>query len=472
MKFADKIIASSILTVGIVFPLGSTVMLYQNHRHLLNSTIERISNNQQLENFSLESKLLQDALDAETDYGKDADKMNQRAISYLQQHLHVNPNSYVTVYDQQQTILYSNMKKAFVSKNHVKEIDKYRIIALQDQNYVIMNSKIIAGNMTYTLSTGYNITSCYQERTRQLHSFLMIDACILLISFLILHFMSRYITKPIQKLNKASQRIAKGHYDERTNIHVNDEIGELSKSFDDMAEAVEINVLELKQHAASREEFMGSFSHEIKTPMTAILGFADMLRTIDCDEETRRKAASYIYTEGKRLENLSHTLMDLLALNELEPHLSEFSISFGMNALKQYYDGIQMDNNLEFLCDEGKVFSQPDLFFTLLRNLIDNAIKASNKDQTVRIKGVCHETFYQITIQDEGIGMGEKDIDMAAQPFYMADKSRSRQSGGAGLGLSIVKRILDFHHAKLVITSTPGKGTTVSFTLEVIPHEK
>ena len=79
--------------------------------------------------------------------------------------------------------------------------------------------------------------------------------------------------------------------------------------------------------------------------------------------------------------------------------------------------------------------------------------------------------MYQFSIIDEGIGMGEKDIAMALEPFYMADKSRTRKQGGAGLGLSIVKRILDMHHAHLDITSIPNKGTTVSFMLEVMPYE-
>lgn len=471
MKFSQKIIFFCDLTISIVFLFGSLIMLCQNHRNLLHTTIDQLINNHQLEAFSIESKLIQDSMNAITEFGAKTDKMNQQAITYVKQNANVVQGAYYALYNQDHAPLYSNMEQSLLDKNHTSEINGYRIISDHHRNIVLMSSHMKAGNMTYTITSGYDITSCYEERTRQFHSFLLIDACILLISFLILKIIVHYISAPIQKLNEVSRHIAQGNYEERTNIIADDEIGELSKSFDEMADAIETNINQLKQYAASREEFMGSFSHEIKTPMTAILGFADMLRTMDCDQETRHMAASYIYTEGKRLEHLSYTLMDLLALNEAEPKLSGISVTSVIDALKKYDQGSEKSCRLQFLCEHGTVQSHPELLFTLLRNLIDNAIKASSQDQLVLIKGVCYGDMYQFSIIDEGIGMSEKDIEMATQPFYMADKSRSRQCGGAGLGLSIVQRILELHQSKLIITSAPLKGTTVSFSLEVMHDE-
>lgn len=473
MKLSQKIIFSCITTIAIVFSLGSTIMLYQNHRHLLNETLKQKLSAHEIEMNALESKLVQDSIDPLTDNGKDKDKMDARFQYYLQQNnsMKNRQNQGYILYDEKGNIIYSDVSSSLYKKMKKDVFDHYYLIPLEHHTYSIFTSKLSAGNMKWYVSAAYDISDVYAERTRQFQSFLIIDACILLFSYLILHSLSRYLLGPIQKLNETSQHIAQGNYKERTNIQSDDEVGELSKSFDHMADAIETNMTQLKQQAEAKEAFMGSFSHEIKTPMTAILGFADMLRTYDCDVETRRKAADYIYTEGKRLNSLSHTMMDLLSLNETTPALCAVSIDDIITALKKYYDGVDCPCQIAFICASSIVLSNKELLFTMLRNLIDNAIKASCDQQLVLVKGVVYEKMYQFSIIDEGIGMGEKDIAMALEPFYMADKSRTRKQGGAGLGLSIVKRILDMHHAHLDITSIPHQGTTVSFMLEVIPYE-
>ena len=112
-----------------------------------------------------------------------------------------------------------------------------------------------------------------------------------------------------------------------------------------------------------------------------------------------------------------------------------------------------------------------ELLFSALRNLIDNAIKASDAAQEILVKGELCGKSYRISVTDHGIGMREEDIQQASQPFYMADKSRARQQGGAGLGLSIVKRICDLHGSPLLITSKLHEGTVVAMLLEVVDHE-
>lgn len=473
MKLSQKIIFSCITTIAIVFSLGSTVMLYQNHRHLLDETLKQKLSAHEIEVNAMESKLVQDSLDTMTNKGNDKDKMNARFKYYLQQNnsMKNRQNQGYVLYDEKGSVVYSDVASPLYKKMKSDAFDHYYLISKEHHTYSIFTSKLSAGNMKWYLSAAYDISDVYEERTRQFQSFLIIDACILIFSYLILHSLSRYLLGPIQKLNETTQHIAQGNYKERTNIQSDDEVGELSKSFDHMADAIETNMTQLKQQAEAKEAFMGSFSHEIKTPMTAILGFADMLRTYDCDVETRRKAADYIYTEGKRLNQLSHTMMDLLSLNETAPALCAVCVEDIITSLNTYYQGTTYGYQIEFHCASANVLSNQELLFTLLRNLIDNAIKASSDQQLVFIKGVVYDQMYQFSIMDEGIGMSEKDIAMALEPFYMADKSRTRKQGGAGLGLSIVKRILDIHHSHLDITSTPDKGTTVSFMLEVVPHE-
>ena len=238
-----------------------------------------------------------------------------------------------------------------------------------------------------------------------------------------------------------------------------------------MAQMNEQRIQQLQDNVVQKEEFMASFSHEIKTPMTAILGFADLLRTCDCDEETRQKAAQYIYHEGRRLESLAYTLMDLLALNNRTIQWQCVKIKDVIKQIKNYYLGQNKQERLIIDYDDVCVLSQEELLFVLLRNLIDNALKASQDNQYVKVSIHKCQQHVIFSIRDQGIGMSQEAIEKATEPFYMADKSRSRSMGGAGLGLTIVKRILELHHSSLQIQSQLNNGTTMSFALEV-NHEK
>ena len=299
---------------------------------------------------------------------------------------------------------------------------------------------------------------------------LIIGTFVLILSYFILKSLAKYLTSSILKLNSVSQRIAAGNYSERTCINSHDEIGELSNSFDEMAEMNEQKILELQDNVQQREEFMGSFSHEIKTPMTAILGFADMIRTYDCDDESKQKAAQYIYTEGKRLEKLSYALMELLSIDKHQIEFEPISVTAIMKQLEIYYQAKQI-NNIHFDYEECFINSQEELLFTLLRNLVDNALKASAQDDEILIQGYQYKNRYVFKVHDHGIGMNEEDVQKATEPFYMADKSRSRQQGGAGLGLALVKRICEVHGTQFHMTSKVNEGTTVEFDIEVYQDE-
>lgn len=471
MKFAEKIILSTLTMTAIVFTCGSAYMISSNHEHLLSTSKERALSAHEIEAFSLESKLLQDSLTAITKNGSDETAMKNRAVHYTKQFSSYNTSqTQYALYDHHKSALYSTIDKDVLLAFPEASNAAYSLSKGNGRHVMVISSTITAGDFNYIFVSCLDFSSLYAERDRQYISFLIVTGSILLLSFGFIYLISRYLTRPITRLNEASTRIAAGHYSERTSIPTKDEIGELSRNFDHMAQANEHKILELQENVKQREEFMASFSHEIKTPMTAILGFADMLRTYDCDEDTRHQAADYIYTEGKRLENLSYTLMQLLSLREkiqLQPVKTE-AVS---TQLQRYYEGSGQADHLQFQMEDCVVLSQEELLFTLMRNLIDNACKASSENQTVIIRGKQEDHLYVFTIIDQGIGMSQEDLERIMQPFYMADKSRARSKGGAGLGLAIAKRICDLHHTSLRFTSQPNKGTTVTVSLEVMSHE-
>lgn len=472
MKLAEKIIWTCLITIVFVYSIASTVMISQNHTNLLKTIQQQNISAHEIEVYSLESKLLQDLVRVQDDNYYDT--LVRRITYYVKQFEYSlnHPDVLYALRNEEGKILYTSMKQETVLKYSLKQLDNFILSKDANKNVMVLTSPIEAGNYRFYLTASYNITSCFEERNRQLELFYLTGIVIIAISVFILKFLSRYLTRSIDTLNHVSQHIAAGNYSERTNINSDDEIGELSKSFDEMAQFNEQKILELQESLQQREEFMGSFSHEIKTPMTSILGYADMLRTYDCDQSTRQIAAQYIYNEGMRLENLSYTLMELLSLTDDKVELMPISTKKLISQLENYYQANQQIDQLKFECAEVIVLGQEDLLFTLIRNLIDNALKASKPKQQVLIKGQLINDKYCFEIIDQGVGISEADIEKIVEPFYMVDKSRSRKQGGAGLGLSIVKRICEFHHTSLKIDSKWLQGTTMSFKLEVFNDEE
>ena len=472
MKLAEKIIWTCLITIIFVYMIATTVMISENHANLLKTTQRQNISTHEIETYSLESKLLQDSSRIREYY--DYDYLSRRAVYYVKQFEYSLNHPQVTyaLRSNDGTVQYSSIDNATLEHYSIAQLDDFMLSQEGEKHVMVLTSLIETGDFKFYLTASYDISSCFVERNRQIEMFYLTSIIILVGSAVILKFLSRYLTRPIETLNHVSQRIAAGNFSERTNISSNDEIGELSRSFDEMAQFNEQKIQELQENLEQKEEFMGSFSHEIKTPMTSILGYADMLRTYDCDKETQQIAAQYIYNEGRRLENLSYTLMELLSLKEEEIKLVGISSAKLVSMLSAYYQTNKQITRVKFDCQNAMVYGQEDLLFICLRNLIDNALKASTSDQVVLIKGQIDKENYQFLIIDQGIGIAKEDIDKIIQPFYMVDKSRSRKLGGAGLGLSLVKRICQFHHTALTIDSKLGQGTSMSFYLEVCNDAK
>ncbi|MCD7860566.1 MAG: HAMP domain-containing histidine kinase [Oscillospiraceae bacterium] len=219
----------------------------------------------------------------------------------------------------------------------------------------------------------------------------------------------------------------------------------------------------LENIASRREEFIASFAHELKTPLTAIIGYADMLRSKDMTPKSRFTAAGYIFSEGKRLEALSLKLMDIIVAGRQEFELKRFEVGYFIRSIAAVTvpslseDGITLDMRWE----PGVIEVEPDLFKTLLINLVDNARKASRRNSAIELFGKVEDDGYAIYVRDHGRGMPQEELSRITEPFYMIDKSRSRAQNGAGLGLALCQRIAELHATKLEYESEEGKGTTV-----------
>ena len=213
---------------------------------------------------------------------------------------------------------------------------------------------------------------------------------------------------------------------------------------------------------------MGSFAHESKTPLTSIIGYADLIRSRPLSQEQVRQSADYIFQEGRRLEALSRKLMDLIVLErqdfplrqtDMERFLSRVAGAF-RPALDQ--TGVQ----LRLRAAPGRVPLEPDLMETVCLNLLDNARKALDRGGAIHLEGTKEEGGYCISVTDNGKGIPAEDLARVTEPFYMVDKSRARAQGGAGLGLALCRRVVELHGGRLELQSQEGRGTRVSVHLK------
>lgn len=212
---------------------------------------------------------------------------------------------------------------------------------------------------------------------------------------------------------------------------------------------------------------MGAFAHELKTPMTSIIGFADLLRQGNMDESTRMMASEYIFSEGKRLERLSFKLLELLLLKKDALSMTRVWLNTYLGEVERALAPNMKAKNIRLVCkaEAKRVILETDLVKSLLYNLVDNASKAMDNGGIIAVHGIAIPGGCQFQVVDNGRGMEPEELTKITEAFYRVDKARSRSQGGAGLGLALCKQIVELHNGSIQFASTPGKGTRVTVTL-------
>ncbi len=328
-------------------------------------------------------------------------------------------------------------------------------------------SAINNGEKLYYLESIYPIENVYKSRDYMISSFMGITLVIIAMGIFIARKVSYWITGSLTRLAETARAIASGDLSERVNIKSDDEIGQLADDFNRMADQVSENINKLENAMQRQEEFMASFAHEMRTPMTSIIGYADLMRSQELPPDMRRQAANYIFTEGKRLESLSNKLLDIIVLQKTTINKQECKMSslieqvYGLLEKRMKESNIEIDIN----CDDSTWLVEPDLFKTLISNLLDNARKAMPDGGNITIIANKKADICQIEVKDTGYGIPKEEMPKLTDAFYRVDKARARASGGAGLGLKLCSQIVKLHNGIMSFSSEQGKGTTVTVTL-------
>ncbi len=282
----------------------------------------------------------------------------------------------------------------------------------------------------------------------------------LLFAALLSGWLTQRITKPIREMESVAEQMAKGSYGERILIDAKDEIGRLGAAINTLSTS-------LSEVEQKRREFIANLSHELRTPINYISGYSDaMLEGLAESEEQREEYLQIIVKESERMKRLVHDLLDLAQLEgeayPLKKNLYPFAqqiedvlISYRPKMREQ---GITLVTELD---PEIIIHADHDRITQVISNLVDNARKYTPAAGTVTIRLTTDQEWIILEISDTGIGIPEEDLEHIGERFYRVDKSRSRQQGGTGLGIAIVKQIIKNHGGKLEVRSRLGKGTDV-----------
>ena len=461
MKFRWKIFFIFTALIAVVFSIFGIWIVTATFQSSLDREIERGNSENKMFQFAFEmsvNSLGEEYLVIDDKVIKDIANSLKKSVG--------GSNSYIRVYNKERKVLFSdaNIKTDtdFISRLQDNNYG-YEIVNENDGYYLIVMCKSESKESVFYLENIMDISYIYSER-EQLFQRYQIGIIVLLVGtgFVTL-VLSNYLTRSVVTLSKVTRKFSRGDYQIRAKRVSEDEIGELSQDFNDMAENLCQKMGELAQAARRQEDFTASFAHELKTPLTSIIGYADMLRTMDLDKEEIMEASNYIYSQGKRLESLSLKLLELIVTKKQEYELTPIQAeTFMKNVVQTVSASLEVKEiTLHMKAEEGVIIGEKDLLVSLLVNLIDNARKASYEKGDIWITGKKNQDDYEIMVKDNGCGIPEEELSKITEAFYMVDKSRARKEGGAGLGMTLCSKIVEIHDAKWRIRSKEGEGTTI-----------
>ena len=288
----------------------------------------------------------------------------------------------------------------------------------------------------------------------------------LLLSGVVGLFLSRAIARPLRRLTAAAGAVAQGQLDQQVPVRSRDELGRLSRAFNEMT-------ARLRAVRQMQVDFVANVSHELRTPLTAVKGLVETLRdgAVD-DPQVRDRFLETVEGETDRLIRLVNGLLILSRADSEALNLQRESVDVAqlvratVDKLAPQAGAREVALQVEASPDAPLALADPDRIEQVLVNLLDNAIKYSRPGGTVTVRldggqgGVA-----RVQVRDEGLGIPAENLARIGERFYRADKARSRAEGGSGLGLAIAQALVEAHGGRLWLESQEGQGTVVTFTL-------
>ncbi|MCX7748860.1 MAG: HAMP domain-containing histidine kinase [Clostridia bacterium] len=297
------------------------------------------------------------------------------------------------------------------------------------------------------------------------------------------------IARDILKMKKSVENIKDGKFQEIEVLKRKDELGDLSRGMLYMSKRIERNIKEiqkekenlklavekLKVMGEQQKEYIGNITHEFKTPLTVIKAYTDLLLMYD-DKNLLDEAIKSISNHTLRLKNMVEKVLDLTALEkyDFEMEFLEMDLKKVLDEVCQTMMGKIRRHQLALInsTNECTIIGHEESIRHIFINLIDNAIKYNKPEGRIMLRNSIKENEVYVEIEDTGIGMDDLEQDRIFEPFYRGDKNCSREAGGYGLGLSLVKKLVEKHRGSIKVFSVLGRGTTLLIKLPLYAHNK
>lgn len=309
--------------------------------------------------------------------------------------------------------------------------------------------------------------------------FLQIGGMVLVISFIVGYLYYNRVAVSIGKLQQAVHKIQMGKYEDIPEIRRRDELGELRNGIVHMSRTIQSHIQELqdaleqlKSMEQQQKDFFANVTHEFKTPLTVLRAYADLLYAYPEDEMLLQEARENIRKEAQRLQEMVEDALDLAALEKYDMHakVEPVDVKELLEEVCSTMDGKARKFNITLHRDisQAMVYGDRKLLLQVFTNLLDNAIKYNEPQGEIFVKSQTNQTQVQIWVKDTGIGIPEESRERIFEPFYRVDKGRSRETGGTGLGLALVKQLVEKHKGDIQLVDTKEKGATFRVTLPLL----
>lgn len=306
-----------------------------------------------------------------------------------------------------------------------------------------------------TLLTALDVSPVYALRRELLRGAAALGLIGLALAGALAIWISGVLTRPLSQLADAAAKLADGDYTAPLPAAKNDEMNALIRAFSRMSAAIDERETALRIQAEERQALIDALAHEMRTPLTAILGGARLLQQSRLSGSQQSELLDTMAREASRLSTMDERLLLLTRLDHEAPAFAPFDSQAMAREALSVFDGVRLEG------DDAVFVGERELTILLLRNLVVNAQRAGGKE-AVRV--TLHPDGFDVT--DYGCGMTKEQIARAFEPFYKADKARTRSAGGAGLGLPLCRKIARLHHGKLHMESEIGRGTRVCYRFD------
>ena len=322
------------------------------------------------------------------------------------------------------------------------------------------------------LFTGVMTRAFVPEKATEIQQMYLIVVSIT--AALLIIWIYRAVSVPLQKLQKAARNIKEGNLDFEIKAENDDEIGQLCRDFEEMRLRLKVQAEEKVAFDRENKELISNISHDLKTPITAIKGYVEGI--MDGVADTPEKMNRYVRTIYNKTNEMDHLINELTFYSKIDTNRIPYTFS-KLNVEDYFSDcaeelGLEMETKgielvyANYVEKDVQVIADGEQIRRVIHNIVSNAIKYMEKPKGIiqlRVKDV--GDFIQVEIEDNGKGIAAKDLPYIFDRFYRTDVSRNSSKGGSGIGLSIVKKIMEDHGGKVWATSRLGIGTIMYFVL-------